>query len=215
VAWLHTDNPVQELGENVILYDLSRIHGFSSILSRVPKNSGGVYAWYRHYEIPTNASTDPESFKSFILEELSKDHSAVRTGKIPPSHSVVLKPEMSFSKSTILESNATDLSFRQFILTLLENSMLFQQPFYIGKSYNLHSRIQSHLREGSILRERLKSAGHSIEKSRLLLVCNPNSNSFTETEEDSENEFSETSTDLLVEEILSRLFLPSFTLRYG
>ena len=215
MAWLHTDNPVQELGENVILYDLSRIYGVSSVLSRIPKNSGGVYAWYRRYEIPQNALIDSKIFMSFILNELFKEHSATRSGKIPPSHSIILKPEMSFSKSAILESLATDSSFRRFILTLLDNSLLFQQPFYIGKSSNLHSRIQTHLKEGSILRERLKSAGHSIEKSRLLLVCTPTSEISSQVEEDSDNEFPETSTDLLIEEILSRLFLPSFTLRYG
>lgn len=53
---------------------------------------------------------------------------------------------------------------------LLDNSLIFQQPLYIGKAANLHSRIRSHIREESILRERLSTAGHNINRCRLLLI---------------------------------------------
>jgi len=225
VAWLYSSDAVQQLSENVVLYDLAQIRGNSAVLSRIPDNIGGVYAWYRRFEIDTNAINDPEVFVDYILGELCKDHSAPRETKLPPAHRIKLEPETSFSKELLLKELATDSSFRQLLFMLLNNSLIFQQPLYIGKATNLYSRIRSHIREGSILRDRLADAGHKINKCRLLIIhtsynTSTMSDSVDEDDEldnqiEEDYECSKLASDKLVEDILSRLFLPSFTLRYG
>jgi hypothetical protein len=113
---------------------------------------------------------------------------------------------------------------------------LLQQPVYIGKARNLCGRIGEHLRQGSILRTRLEEAGHKIEDCRLLIILTSESGLSNNTNSsrieslsgintsDSDTFLEDGSstldpdvldTELLVEDILSRLFLPSFTLRYG
>jgi hypothetical protein len=226
VAWLHDNNSVQQLSENVVLYDLAQMRGNSAVLNRIPNNISGVYAWYRRFEIDHNAINDPETFVNYILKELCKEHSAPRETKLPPAHRIKLQPETSFSKERLLTELAADSCFRQLLFMLLNNSLIFQQPLYIGKATNLYYRIRSHLSEGSILRERLASAGHRINRCRLLIIHTSYSDSsiyptgFNETDElenqvDEYSECSELASDKLIEDILSRLFLPSFTLRYG
>lgn len=224
MAWLHNNDAVQQLNENVVLYDLAQIRGNSAVLSRIPNNIGGVYAWYRRFEIDANAINDPEIFVNYILGELTKDHSAPRETRLPPAYRIRLESDTSFSKELLLKELAADSSFRQLLFMLLNNSLIFQQPLYIGKATNLYSRIHSHLREGSLLRERLASAGHKINRCRLLIIhtsyntSNVVADGFDEYDlnnNDEDYECSELSSDKLIEDILSRLFLPTFTLRYG
>ncbi|MBE8968156.1 GIY-YIG nuclease family protein [Nostocales cyanobacterium LEGE 12452] len=225
MAWLYGSDAVQQLSENVVLYDLAQMRGNSAVLSRIPDNIGGVYAWYRRFEIDANAINDPQVFANYILEELCKEHSAPRETKLPPAHKIKLQAETSFSKELLLKELAADSSFRQLLFMLLNNSLIFQQPLYIGKATNLYSRIRSHIREGSILRDRLADAGHKINRCRLLIIhTSYNTNTVPDSlDEDDEldnqieedYEFSKLASDKLVEDILSRLFLPSFTLRYG
>jgi hypothetical protein len=226
VAWLHGNNAVHQLSENAVLYDLAQMRGNVSVLSRIPNNIGGVYAWYRRFEIDTNAMNDPDLFVNYILKELYKDHSASRETRLPPIHKIKLQPDNSFSKELLLKELATDSSFRELLFMLLSNSLIFQQPLYIGKTNNLYSRIRSHLSEGSILRERLAAAGHKINRCRLLIIHTSYINSSTVSDDinednnldnqlDEECEYPETASDKLVEDLLSRLFLPAFTLRYG
>jgi hypothetical protein len=217
VPWLYTNNAVQEISDNVILYDLSKIRGINAILSRVPQDFSGIYVWYRRFSFDQSAFDDPEAFVAAVLSELCKEHCAEREGQLPPMYRVSLKPETYFYKEDSLRKFASNKTFRQLVLTLLENSLLFQQPMYIGKATNLYNRIRSHLREGSKLRERFNLAGHNIDQCRLLLVGMPPelSSQYNEQNSDFESELPEAESEQLVEDILSRLFLPSFTLRYG
>ncbi len=226
MAWLHGNDAVQQLSENVVLYDLAQMRGNSAVLSRIPENIGGVYAWYRRFELDPAAKDDPEVFVQYILEELCKDHSAPRETRLPPAHRIRLQAETSFSKELLLKELAADSSFRQLLFMLLNNSLIFQQPLYIGKATNLYSRIRSHLCESSILRERLATAGHKINRCRLLIIHTSYSTSNIapdaiddddelDNQVDGDYECPEQASDKLIEDILSRLFLPSFTLRYG
>lgn len=226
MVWLHGNDAVQQLSENVFLYDLTQIRGPNALLRRIPEHMGGVYAWYRRFELESTAKHDPEVFMTSILDELCKAHCAPRETRIPPSHKIMLKSDTSFSKGGELKKFAADSSFRHLLFTLLENSLLFQQPLYIGKATNLHSRIRNHLQEGGILRERLAAAGHNINRCRLLLIHTSYSTTsfvpeYNDEEDEFDNqfsedcEFSELASERLVEDILSRLFIPSFTLRYG
>jgi hypothetical protein len=227
VLWLHENHPVQQIGDNVVLYDLTQIRGTNALLRRIPRHTGGVYAWYRRFEFEPTANSDPEVFTTSIINELRKAHCTPREARLPPSHRIMLQSDTSFSKGDELKELAVDPSFRQLLLMLLENSLLFQQPLYIGKATDLHSRIQTHLREGGILRERFAAAGHNIHRSRLLLIhilsntSNLGLDNIDDEEEidnqiDTEDiEFSESLSERLIEDILSRLFVPPFTLRYG
>jgi hypothetical protein len=224
VAWLHGDEAVQQLSSNVFLYNLAQIRGTSAVLSRIPKEITGVYAWYRCFELEPAAENDPEVLVNSIIKELQKAHSAARVTKLPPTHRIALYPETSFSKEALLTELSTDASFRHLLFTILNNSLIFQQPLYIGKATNLYNRIRSHLREESILRERLEVAGHNLNRCRLLLIqSSQDTSTIRMSEEDDEfenvsieeDEFHELDAEGLFEDILSRLFLPLFTLRYG
>ena len=182
----------------------------------------GVYAWYRNFKIDAAAQNNSEIFVSSILEELGKPHCITREIYFPPSHRLIVKPETRFSKhkQEALKQYANNFFFRELLITLLNNCLLFQQPLYIGKASNLRTRIQNHLSVESILRERLKEAKHDIEQCRLLvLICSENICSFasenTEIEEDGDSEVPQLEPEQLIEDILSRLFLPSFTIKYG
>ena len=170
MAWLHGNEAVQQLSPNVILYNLAQIRGTDAVLSRIPKNIAGVYAWYRYFDLDPAAQNDPELFVRAIISELQKPHSVTRETKLPPTHRIALYPETSFSKEEILNKLSEDNAFRETLFMLLNNSLIFQQPLYIGKASNLYSRIQSHLREESILQERLRVAGHHLHRCRLLLI---------------------------------------------
>lgn len=124
MGWLHGNDAVQQLSENVVLYDLAQIRGNSAVLSRIPDNTGGVYAWYRRFEIDPNAINDPETFVNYILKELCKDHSAPRETRLPPAHRIKLQPETFFSKELLLNELAADSSFRQLLFMLLDPSKI-------------------------------------------------------------------------------------------
>ncbi|PSB02516.1 hypothetical protein [Merismopedia glauca] len=224
MTWLQANNAVEQLSQNVILYDLGQMRDNSSVLKRIPHNVSGIYAWYRGFHLDPATRDNPEVFVNFLLSELSKAHSVARETKLPPAHKILLQPETSFHKEILLRQLAKEPSFRQLLFTLLNNSLIFQQPLYIGKAINIYFRIRTHLAEGSILRERLSHAGHNINKCRLLLIFTPNNlpNSTISYEQEEqeddvteESEISQLESEVLVEDILSRLFLPSFTLRYG
>lgn len=221
MAWLHGDNAVQQLGENVILYDLTQIRGINPLLSRIPENMSGVYAWYRCFNLNPDARSDPKIFVSSVLDELYKPLFASRETHLPPSTKLILQAETRFSKEQDLQKFAYDSSFRELVFTLLENSLLFQQPLYIGKATNLQQRIRAHLYLGSILRERLALANHDIDKCKLLIIGTTSSEALSSSKSESElddyfdEELSDLESDRLTEDILSRLFLPSFSINYG
>jgi hypothetical protein len=222
VSWLYGNDVVQRLGENAFLYDLSKIRGVSAILNRIPNNMSGVYAWYRNFKIDDSAISNPEVFVSNILQELYKPHCVTRETRLPPSYRLIVKPETIFSehKQKALKYYANNYQFRELFITLLNNCLLFQQPLYIGKASNLKNRIRNHLGVESVLRERLKDAEHNLEQCRLLILgfsenLNYCSSEDIEAEQNNESEFAQLEPEALIEDILSRLFLPSFTINYG
>ena len=222
MSWFYNNDVVQRLGENAFLYDLSKIRGVAAILSRIPDNMSGVYAWYRNYKIDASAIDNPDIFVSRILEELHKPHCITRETRLPPSHRLIVKPETIHSqkKEEALRYYANNPNFRELLITLLNNCLLFQQPLYIGKAINLRTRISNHLSVESVLRERLKDAEHNLEQCRLLILgcsetMNYSASESIEVEDKTESEFPQLESEALIEDILSRLFLPSFTINYG
>lgn len=89
---------------------------------------------------------------------------------------------------------------------------------YIGKSVDLRMRIESHLKAESPLRKRLREASVEIDNCLLLILPVSKQQAGDEGEPDSvrPSEASvELEDELLFEEIFSRLFNPTFTLRIG
>ena len=155
MVWLHKNDAVEQLSENVILYDLAQMHGNTAVLSRIPNNIGGVYAWYRRFEFAPAAKNDPEVFVNYVLEKLCKDHSAPQKTRLPPAHRIRLQPENSFSKELLLKELATDSSFRQLLFMLLNNSLIFQQSLYTGKATNLYLKMMSLIQNNRVIQNKI------------------------------------------------------------
>ena len=222
MSWLYQGDVVQRLGENAFFYDLSKIRGTDAILNRIPNRISGVYAWYRNFQLSASAADNSEVFVSSILEELFKPHCITRETRLPPSHKLIIEPKtvLSENKKEALRYYADNPVFRELLISLLNNCLIFQQPLYIGKAVNLKNRIRNHLNVDSLLRTRLQEAEHDIEECRLLIIgCSEDLNYINldsvNTEEDEESEISQLTPEVLIEDILSRLFLPSFTIKYG
>ncbi|MGD2180175.1 GIY-YIG nuclease family protein [Lusitaniella coriacea] len=221
MVWLQNNTAAQQLAENVFLYDLVQIRGTDAILSRIPDNLCGIYAWYRRFELSAMARNDPEVFVTAILEEIYKPHCATRETHLPPSMRLIMQAETIFSKQQSLQELAQNSSFRELVCMLLENSLAFQQPLYIGKANNLKQRITNHLAQGSILRERLEIAKHDIDKCKLLIIgtasidLDNDSSQELEIDDELNAESPNFEAERLIEDILSRLFLPSFSIQYG
>lgn len=217
--WILKDEDVQELATDVLLCDLTKLHGKHALLSKIEENIGGVYVWYRRFQFDEETLKDPAKFVEYILGEVYKQHSAVREARLAPAHRLRLSADTVFSKKEHLETYANNPSFRLFLSNLLENSLIFQQPLYIGKTNDFHARIGKHLSGSSSLRRRLKEAGHDIDSCRLLLLYMRDDPTVAEGETDDEDdptaEGLQPMTQSLVEDIISRLFLPTFTVRYG
>lgn len=182
--------------------------GINPILARLPE-TGGVYAWFKKILPPSPESSTAQQFAEFIIAETSLPHMLARTAQLPPLYSVTVRSSRRFSdakRSHLLEL-CEQISFRRFVAELvLSGSVLFQNPLYIGKADSIVQRVGEHLRGQSGLRERLDKA--SINIFRCILV-------YVEVPAELVTGSPGTSANLIVEEMLSKLFCPPFTERYG
>jgi hypothetical protein len=178
------------------------------LLRRIP-HVPGVYAWHRSYhQIITSLSS--EDCLSQIRTEINKDHCLPRSAKLGPLYQVRLKSKRHLGKQTAIEEALRHSTFRESVNSALQAAMLFQAPLYIGKaSLSLRTRTEQHLDGTSGLKERLNNAGVDIRRCSLIIIESAQSSApphETATHGD---------TELLFEEILSKLFLPTFTEKYG
>jgi len=198
--------------------------GVLDSLNRIPRDTSGIYAWFRSFSYPS----DPESIFNHLIEDIEREKFSDRSGSIKPYYEVSIRSKswISPGKRKRIKSALCDKQFRDTLLQTLNQSLLFQTPLYIGKSIDLRKRIGDHLAEDSILRLRLGEVKIDIQKTLILLIPNDfELNSSPEIEEfksATELELEETNGDLiteshedLYEEIYSRLFSPLFTIRLG
>jgi hypothetical protein len=210
--------------EGAILLNLGRFPGgFETALDRMPGGAAGVYSWYRAFNYPD----DPETLLQHLIHDLEAPKFIERSGSIKPYYDITIKSKSWFSeaKKASLKSALDDQIFRRGLLDTLSLSVLLQAPLYIGKAVDLRNRISTHLKEGSILRERLAQAGVSIDRTLLLIIPNPENprddgDQLKNVEanamsEDIDDESPQSAHELLYEEIYSRLFNPQFTIRLG
>jgi hypothetical protein len=210
---------VLELGqpEGAVLFDLTAFTaGPATVLDRIPDGQSGIYAWFRTFHF----GSDPDEFADDIIEAIRTPKFQSRTGSLPPYYEINLKSKghISSSKEASLRKALKDVAFLEAMKFAFQWSILLQAPLYVGKSGNLRSRIEQHLRNGSALRERLSEAGLDLDKSYLLLVPTPAAVEEVLGNEDLNAgiEGEETPAyELLFEEVFSRLFNPAFTVRLG
>ena len=121
-------NIVSDMGENIFLYQLAFLRSTESLLKRIPSGLGGVYAWYRHFNITQALSDDSSLFFKFMLSELSKDHCVSRSSKILPAYKISLCSDNgSFPKLKLLEKLSEEKEFRDSILEILNRKNLVRE----------------------------------------------------------------------------------------
>jgi hypothetical protein len=217
------DRQVTHIGEQQVLLNLQLIRGGrSAIVSRVPK-CPGVYSWYRSFACPPPATTSAELFANYLIEQATARHCLDRRASVPPVYEVVLRSHkrLSEQKQESLTKLCESPRFREDIAAVLRSAFLFQQPLYIGKAEELATRVDEHLQAGSVLQERLGEVGIQLRDCWLLCVLLPDlglggaSPATPATSPDPNGVEESLSPELVVEDLLSRLFHPLFTQRYG
>jgi len=92
---------------------------------------------------------------------------------------------------------------------VLAHTQVFSSPLYIGKAINLRQRVTDHLLGNTPLKSRLAQASINILRTQLYIFEAPS------LAVDGADDADTKSIELLMEDLFSRLFCPSFTLRYG
>lgn len=208
---------VLELGQpkGTVLFDLNAFStGPSAVLDRISEGQSGIYAWFRSFHF----RGEPSEFADDLISAIRAPKFQTRTGDLAPYYEVSLKSKSNISsgKEDSLKVALKDADFLAAMKFSLQWSILFQAPLYVGKSTNLRGRVEQHLKNGSVLRDRLFEAGIDIEKTYLLVVPTPAPVGKEKIKSDDENtNESVTAYELLFEEVFSRLFNPAFTIRLG
>ena len=145
-----------------------------------------------------------EQLVDYVISESESAHMCARRGTIPPLFSVEISSQKSMSenKKTLLKKFISQKSFRLAIESAFEFREYYQQPLYIGKASNLKSRLCQHFKGETDFYKEMKLSGIDIFNTRILL----NVIDGDECTEDME---------LTLEDLMSRIFTPSFTRRYG
>jgi hypothetical protein len=201
-------------GTSCILYRLHLFAGNSAaILDRLPPSTGGIYAWFRHHKF----SDDPGMLHKQLVAEVSKPRFAPRSGLINPYYQVTVAShtEISEGKEEKLKQFLQNPVNRNLLHGAFRASVLFQAPLYIGKAGNIRQRISTHLTPGSTLNNRFKEYGVDIYSTNLIIIPTPGPRVVSLTEEAIDKDEPEPETELILEEIFSRLFAPQLTLRLG
>jgi hypothetical protein len=211
-------NSVLELNqpEGAVLFNLTAFpSGSDAILQRISAGQPGIYAWFRSFQFREN----PEEFAEDLLTAVESPKFQARTGTLAPYYEVSLRSKSSMpeSKQKALRNALIDKDFSSALRFSLNWAMLLQAPLYVGKSVDLKARVTQHLRAGSTLRARLMEAGIDIEKCHLLIVPLPDSKETPHIGNVDKSLIveSELAQELIFEEVFSRLFNPSFTIRLG
>lgn len=235
------DAPVWHLSPHIkVIHPSSGGDRSRSLLGRVP-DLPGAYAWHRGYRNLVNAD-DPDSFLVRFREEVQKPHCVARRARLGPAYRVSLESSRQLSKLDALESALARPGFMSGLQSVLMLSVFLQAPLYVGKaSVSLKSRAKQHLDGSSGLKERLRRAGEDLsccslliiqssawgkvdvdwddDSSRLRLQSRESTNEQEPEVQSNGSEIDEVGEqgmdELLCEEVLSRLFLPTFTVRYA
>ena len=120
MALLHSNDPVSNLAENIVLLDLGQMSDSEAILSRVRNDVAGVYSWYRKFEFDKDIIDDADKFIEFVVRELDKKHCVEREARLAPAHKILLSADNRFTKIEALKTYAQNPQFRSLVLNLLK-----------------------------------------------------------------------------------------------
>lgn len=204
---MDSGNPITRFNEPINAYILhfSRFPGGASdAITRIPNEQAGIYFWYRAFNYPTSQ----EGFSKALKADLQAPKFPTRTGQVKPYYEVSIgsSPGLKPGKSRQLDQALKIDSFRSHLRQLLDVSIIFQAPLYIGKSKDIRNRTETHLSDGSPLQERLSQCHLQIKDTALLVMP---------MDDDIDLDLEGMDDELLYEEIFSRLFNPLFNLRIG
>jgi hypothetical protein len=202
--------------EGAVLFNLSAFaDGPTSVVDRISGGVAGFYAWFRVYQFRDDAN----EFADDLVDAIRSPKFQSRTGDVPPYYEVSLssKSYIPEGKEKALREALKDEEFRTSMKHAMAWSMLFQAPLYVGKSSNIKSRVGQHLKNGSPLRQRLGAAGIEMDRTYLLIVPTPVQSQDHGATDAVSDDLDGTSSpyELLFEEVFSRLFNPTFTIRLG
>jgi hypothetical protein len=189
----------------------------SATLSRIP-DAPGIYAWHNSL---ANAlpHDDPSANLAALTRLIEKPHCLERRARLGPAHEVSLSSKRTLNKSEQLLEALSSSSFLDALKTALTFSVFLQAPLYIGKaSKSLRARVGQHLHHKTPLAERLAVAGIDITECSVLYIQSQTPSLRTEHEDNQNDNIHptlESDDELLFEEVASKLFLPTFTQRFG
>lgn len=196
------NKPFIPISENIAILNIRKIKGTQAIQARLPEGAGGVYAWYKSFHNLTNEPSSKHEFHKNLQKELENKQFLPRKTHLPPQYGIELfsDPVLSDSKKALIEKNCQSDDFVNVLKEAFTFSIFMQTPLYVGKTNNFRTRVGDHLSGKSKLRQRLSQADIDIKKCLFLYI--------TTKHNDDDHE-------LAIEEVMSRLFTPSFTKRYG
>jgi hypothetical protein len=189
--------------------DFDTVRGGPEALLRLVPRIPAVYAWFNKFYPPDPDSSTGEDFAAYLEAEIRRPHMMPRETRLPPVYSLLLTSDRALSegKREDLASLCRARSFRRQVAALLrEHASIFAQPLYVGRATVLRDRVGQHLSPDSDLRTRLQAARIDIARCRLVYV---DLSDVGEEFDDSD------AVPDVIEELLSKLFCPPFTARYG
>ncbi len=192
----------------LIVLDLSRLSGGKKTVLRFIDSEPGVYAWFQNFCSPhLRPKATGQEFYDALTQRICAKHCADVRGRLAPLFKVTLSSlkRLSKPKRNSLREWCDHEDFRSEMSQLLNASLLFSQPLYVGCSKNLRTRIGNHF-DGvnSELRDDLKQINIDIGQCWLAILRLPNKKEVARPKEEQ-----------LVEDVISKLFHPLFTKRYG
>lgn len=219
-----SNSSVIELGapSGAVLFNLAAFGaGTSSVVDYISSGQRGIYAWFRGFDI----SDEPDDLYDSLMDAIVAPKFQRRTGVLAPYYEVALssKGAMPDGKRKSLEAALKRQDVVEMFNAALKWSILFQAPLYIGKSIDLKARIGQHLKSKSPLRSRLSEASINLDKCQLLLLPIGSDAGLAQEDQDVQgegevgdvDEMQEHQDELIFEEVFSRIFNPSFTVRIG
>jgi hypothetical protein len=189
--------------------DFDSVRGGPEALLRLVPRVPAVYAWFNKFNPPDPDACTGQAFAAYLEAEIRRPHMMPRATRLPPIYSMSLTSDRALSdgKREDLASLCEAPSFRREVAVLLrDHASIFAQPLYVGRAASLRDRVGQHLAMDSDLRVRLHSAGIDISRCRLVYV----DLSGVGVEFDDADAVPD-----VIEELLSKLFCPPFTARYG
>lgn len=192
----------------LIVLDLSRLSGGKKAVLKFIDSEPGVYAWFQNFCSPClKPNATGQEFYDALTQRIFAKHCADNRGRLAPLFRVRLSSfkRLSKAKRNSLREWCDHADFRSEMSQLLNASLLFSQPLYVGCAKNLRVRIGNHF-DGvsSKLRHDLKQINIDINQCWLAILRVPKKEGLERPKEQQ-----------LVEDIISKLFHPLFTKRYG